>query len=188
MYSVYILKFKKWYPLKMLRLEESELHRQHQQESQIRNFPAYHRVLLQLMLLPWPLFWCGQRIGDSHVLNLLSINWVYLTLVGNNSAPRQSSALKPIVDTPPKTQERIKFPEGLLMTQIRKAANPATTILKTATTEISYNEWHWKKCRIVNGLDRGRICVQVYPCEIWSIYWLVKAKLPRWKHWWKHLY
>jgi len=56
---------------------------------------------------------------------------VVLTLVGNSSAPRQSSALKPMVDTAPKTHDKIKFPTVLLTAQIRKAASPDATILET---------------------------------------------------------
>lgn len=71
-----------------------------------------------------------------------SFNGVYLMLVGNSSAPRQSRALKPIVDTPPKRQDRIRFPTELLMAQIRKAAEPAATMLKTAMSKRKKRKIH----------------------------------------------
>ena len=55
----------------------------------------------------------------------------YLTLVGKSSAPKQSRALNPIVETAPKIQDSAKLPALLRTSQMRKAANPEPIILKT---------------------------------------------------------
>ena len=63
---------------------------------------------------------------------------LYLTLVGKSSVLKQSRALKPIVDTAPKTQDKIKLPTVLRIAQIKKVADPAATMLITVTSKISY--------------------------------------------------
>ena len=59
------------------------------------------------------------------------MNGEYLTLVGKSSVPRQFSVLKPMAVRKLKMQERMELPRLLRMAQIKQAAAPDPTILKT---------------------------------------------------------
>lgn len=59
----------------------------------------------------------------------------YRRCVGKSSAPRQSRALKPIVETAPKTQLRMRLSVVLFTKYMPKADPPDNTMLSTENME-----------------------------------------------------
>ena len=55
----------------------------------------------------------------------------YLNCVGNNSIPKQSNALNPIVEMSPKATDTKRFPNSFLTKYIKNAAKPDPTMLST---------------------------------------------------------
>lgn len=79
------------------------------------------------------------------------------------------------MDTAPKMQDRAKFPAVLLTSQIKKAAKPDPTMLRTKFD----SSLSLKSAELESAIYLERTSVLVCPCEKLSICWLEGALLQR---------